>query len=271
MKSKSQTHVRTFFPFAIPLLVLSLWGCNAPADAELQLRAIVVKLNKGKITAARSKGPATPSAPTIKRYSAKERTKILGRYLRTSQPASGKIKPQRTIEVTFNTALGPIGCRLFPDEAPQTVTNFVALATGQIAWSQPGGKARSAKGKFYDGLDFHRAITGFIIQTGNPGSKPTDGPGWNLEREKGTPARWSKAGVMGMVESGGENHGSQFFITVKPSRHLAKSYTAFGECQNLQLAKRIANAPKLPPKAGAKAKIPQEPVALKTVVVKPAP
>ncbi len=259
---------RRRLPLIFLVLSFAVVSCNAPVDAELQLRSIVVKLNKGKV---RKRGAAAVAAPQktprVKRYTSAEIKRLLVPDLKTSPaPASSvtaKVTP-RSIPVVFHTAKGKIGCQLFPDEAPQAVANFLALASGKAPWTV--GKQKMT-GRFYDGLDFHRAITGFIIQTGNPGSKPTDGPGWNIEREKGAEARWSKSGVMGVVESGGDNHGSQFFITMKPARHLAGKYTPFGRCTNLAVVRVIGNAPKLPGVGGDKPKIPRDPVQLKKVTI----
>ena len=244
-------------------VLCSLGACNAPIDTELQLRTIVVKLNRGKIQTPAAAKTAKQRTPTVKRYSPEQVLTILKPYIK-ELATPGRPK-QEIVEVVLETAKGEIHCQLFPKETPQTVANFVALATGQVNWTS--GKKKT-KGRFYDGLDFHRAITGFIIQTGNPGSKPTDGPGWNIIREKGVPARWAKSGVMGVVESGGDNHGSQFFITMKPARHLTGRYTPFGRCTKLNIVRLIGNAPKLPAKAGDKPKIPRDPVQLKTLRVK---
>jgi len=170
-------------------------------------------------------------------------------------PGSGE-----AVSVELSTQMGPIHCTLDVKNSPQTVGNFIALALGLRPWRDPdtGEEMRS---RFYDGLSFHRCITGFIIQTGNPSTVRAGGPGWTLSREPGTPARFKKPGALAMVDAGDETHGSQFFITLRPSTSLKDRYTAFGQCENLDLARTIADAEKLPPTTeGKSATRPREPV-----------
>ena len=253
-----RTLLLTFLCFS-PALLMASSGCKAPADAKLQLRMLVAKMEKkqGGQSQAPSKAVSKPAQPT-KRYTDKEIAKILAKI-------PGPSTEPRHLAAILKTEQGTISCVLDLKNARQTAVNLTALATGQIPWTS--GKKKQS-GRFYDGLAFHRALTGFIIQTGNPGTHATDGPGWILPREKGTPDGWKKAGAMGMVEASGENHGSQFFITVKSSPHLAKRYTPFGQCTNLVLARKIARAPKLAPTDGGKAKVPKDPVILKRLDVR---
>ena len=84
-----------------------------------------------------------------------------------------------SIFATLHTTAGPIRIELFPNHAPRTVANFVGLATGQIEWQSDASTPKQKK-PFYDGLGFHRVVTDFIIQTGNPTGKYNAGPGWRL-------------------------------------------------------------------------------------------
>jgi len=155
------------------------------------------------------------------------------------------------VEATLETAEGTIRCQLLPELAPQTVGNFVALATGQRSWRDPD-TGDVSKGRFYDGLTFHRTIANFIIQTGNPSATKAAGPGWTITRETGDAALFDQAGVLAMVDAGEDSHGSQFFVTVRASASLKPKYTAFGTCDNAALVKKIADADKHPSTAEGK-------------------
>ena len=81
-----------------------------------------------------------------------------------------------TLTATLRTNQGTIVVRLFPDEAPQTVQNFVELAEGSKQWKDPkSGQATTAR--LYDGTIFHRVIPQFMIQGGDPLGSGRGGPG----------------------------------------------------------------------------------------------
>ena len=113
---------------------------------------------------------------------------------------------------------GLIKLELYPDIAPITVENFVKLANS----------------KFYDGLIFHRVISGFMIQGGDPNGVGTGGPGWQIKGEfalNGVENNIShKRGVISMARSMNYNSaGSQFFICHADSTFLDGQYAAFGK------------------------------------------
>src|SRR6187431_2121645 len=79
----------------------------------------------------------------------------------------------------FTTSHGNFTCQLFYEKAPRTVANFIGLATGEKSWlNLPTGEA--ARRPFYDGLTFHRVVSGFVIQGGSPKGDGTDGPGYTF-------------------------------------------------------------------------------------------
>lgn len=148
------------------------------------------------------------------------------------------------IKATMITAKGDIVLELYPKVAPKTVANFVKLA----------------QNKFYDGTKFHRVITDFMIQGGDPLSKTNDprvgsgGPGYTFEDEinfksLGAPndliAQYEALGYkynntlqslpvdpgyIAMANAGPNTNGSQFFIvTTKPQQHLYGKHTVFGK------------------------------------------
>jgi len=81
----------------------------------------------------------------------------------------------------FDTSKGEILLRLFQQEVPRTVGNFVGLAEGTRPWRAPDGTQKQAP--FYDGLVFHRVIKDFMIQGGDPNGNGSGGPGYKFEDE----------------------------------------------------------------------------------------
>jgi len=113
-------------------------------------------------------------------------------------------------QVRIETAKGVIVFELLDEEAPKTVSNFVALANSG----------------FYDGLTFHRVVPGFVIQGGDPSGNGTGGPGYKFEDE---PVRLDyDAGIVAMANAGPDTNGSQFFIMLEDNPSLPKDYTIFG-------------------------------------------
>ena len=109
--------------------------------------------------------------------------------------------------------------QLFPEKAPNTVNNFIALANQG----------------FYDGLTFHRVIPGFMIQGGCPKGDGTGGPGYEIDGEFASNGFSQNdlvhtTGVLSMARAMDPNSGgSQFFIMVAPAEHLDGDYAAFGQ------------------------------------------
>ena len=117
------------------------------------------------------------------------------------------------LAATFQTSKGAIHVRLFADQAPVTVANFVNLA-------QRG---------FYDGLNFHRVIGDFMIQGGCPHGTGTGGPGYKFEDECCADLKHDAPGKLSMANAGPGTNGSQFFITHVPTPWLDGKHTIFGE------------------------------------------
>ena len=117
------------------------------------------------------------------------------------------------ISAAIETSKGTININLFPDEAPVTVANFVNLSNR----------------KYYDGLDFHRVISQFMIQGGCPLGTGTGGPGYQFVDEFNPSLRHDKPGRLSMANAGPNTNGSQFFITHVPTPHLNDAHSIFGE------------------------------------------
>ena len=129
---------------------------------------------------------------------------------------------------TLNTNRGAIRVELFPDHAPKTVANFVELAEGTREWTHPGTGETSTT-KLYDGTTFHRVISGFMIQGGDPLGTGTGGPGYRFGDEFHPELTFSKPYLLAMANAGPGTNGSQFFITVAPTDWLNFKHTIFGE------------------------------------------
>jgi peptidyl-prolyl cis-trans isomerase A (cyclophilin A) len=132
------------------------------------------------------------------------------------------------LTATLTTTQGTITVRLFPDHAPKTVRNFVELAEGGREWLDPRTGART-KDKLYDGTIFHRVITGFMIQGGDPLGTGTGGPGYQFADEIHPDLRFDKPYLLAMANAGPGTNGSQFFITTGATTWLNGKHTIFGE------------------------------------------
>ena len=129
---------------------------------------------------------------------------------------------------TLHTTLGDITVRLFDDETPHTVRNFVELATGGREWTHPATRQKSTD-KLYDGTIFHRVISNFMIQAGDPLGQGTGGPGYNFADEIVPSRTFDRPYLLGMANAGPGTNGSQFFITTIPTPWLNGKHTIFGE------------------------------------------
>jgi peptidyl-prolyl cis-trans isomerase A (cyclophilin A) len=126
------------------------------------------------------------------------------------------------------TSMGNIVCRLFPQEAPKAVANFVGLATGTKPWTDPR-TGKSKRTPLYTGTTFHRVIPDFMIQGGDPIGDGTGDPGYQFDDEISPNRVFDHPGILAMANHGKNTNGSQFFITVAPAAHLNGGYTVFGE------------------------------------------
>ena len=145
---------------------------------------------------------------------------------------------------TFKTTLGTIRVRLLPDHAPQTVENFVGLATGSKEWRDPrDGKTKSDP--YYDGTVFHRVIPDFMIQGGDPTGSGMGGPGFEFGDEVDGGPSFDRPGYLAMANAGPGTNGSQFFITQAATTWLTGKHTIFGEVtEGMDVVDAIARVPR---------------------------
>ena len=124
-------------------------------------------------------------------------------------PPQMAIDPAHSYTATIDTSAGTMTAELFASEAPKTVNNFVFLA----------------RDGFYDGVIFHRVISGFMIQGGDPTGTGGGGPGYRFDDEPVT--RKYSRGIMAMANAGPNTNGSQFFV-MHADYGLPPNYTIFG-------------------------------------------
>ncbi|WLQ34905.1 peptidylprolyl isomerase [Streptomyces castrisilvae] len=149
---------------------------------------------------------------------------------------------------TLKTNQGDIVIRLLPNHAPKTVRNFVELATGEREWTHPATGAKSTD-RLYDGTVFHRVISGFMVQGGDPLGNGTGGPGYEFADEFHPDLAFTKPYLLAMANAGPGTNGSQFFVTVSTTSWLTGKHTIFGEVDgpaSRQVVDAIAAAPTNP-------------------------
>jgi peptidyl-prolyl cis-trans isomerase A (cyclophilin A) len=154
------------------------------------------------------------------------------------------------LHARLTTSLGEIVVRLEEKLAPNTVKNFVGLATGSIDWKDPKTNESQKGTPAYDGVRFHRVIPGFMIQCGDLLSRHTNeavrwgtgNPGYKFEDEFHPELRHQGAGVLSMANSGRNTNGAQWFITEGSTPHLDNKHSVFGKVvSGLDVVNKIAN------------------------------
>ncbi len=217
--------------------------------------ALVVIVVVGLGIYSNQKAPASDSAPKVAIDSSGGKLSVtetpVEPTLTQTSIQSAPVNNKTMNKVTLDTNFGKVVLELYPKDAPKTVENFVTLA----------------KKGFYNGLIFHRVISGFMIQGGDPlgTGTGTGGPGYTFadELDPSTPSYKTgyKKGVLAMANAGPNTNGSQFFIMLK-DYPLPNNYTIFGHVISGQdVVDAIGKTP-----TGANDK-PITPVVMKTVTV----
>ena len=135
-------------------------------------------------------------------------------------------------KVKISTSKGDMICELYDNETPITTDNFKNLI----------------EKKFYDGLNFHRVIPGFVAQGGCPNGVGNGGPGYTIECEVTAPKQFHDKGVLSMAHAGRHTGGSQFFIchNRQGTQHLDGNHTCFGKVvEGLDIVDQIEQGDKI--------------------------
>lgn len=162
-------------------------------------------------------------------------TSISSAEIKNRKFSKDEIKKMGSTRAVIETKLGNIELKFFPEKAPNHVNNFIELA----------------KSGYYDGTTFHRVISGFMIQGGDPNTKDDNrsndgvgGPAYTLKAEFNDIKH--KRGILSMARKGHpDSAGSQFFICVADAPHLDRQYTVFGEAvSGMEVVDKIVKQPK---------------------------
>lgn len=168
-----------------------------------------------------------------------------------NQPPAMALEQGKDYGAVIKTSKGDITVDLYESDAPMTVNNFVFLA-------QQG---------YYANVPFHRIISGFMIQTGDPTGTGAGGPGYRFQDELPTNLDY-KRGTLAMANAGPNTNGSQFFIChADLTGRLPKNYSIFGVVTDgLDVVDAIANVPVEMSRSGEMSS-PKEPVTIESVEI----
>ena len=156
-------------------------------------------------------------------------------------PGSGQLYAR------FVTSMGNIVVELEEERAPNTVKNFVGLATGTQEWTDPSTRESKQGVPLYNGTIFHRVIENFMIQGGDPTGTGRGNPGYRFADEFHPELRHSGPGILSMANSGPNSNGCQFFITERATPHLDNKHSVFGHVvAGGELVPKITRVPKGP-------------------------
>src|SRR6202790_5174645 len=147
---------------------------------------------------------------------------------------------------TIDTDNGKIACKLYEAEAPVTVRTMVGLAIGKISYTHPETK-QVLRNKFFDGLIFHRVIPPVMIQGGDilgNGSGHPEGAGFPYKSEIVPSLKFDAPGRLAMANTGPDKNNTQFFITGIAYPQFNGKYTIWGQCENVDVVKAIAQVPR---------------------------
>ncbi|MDR3539611.1 MAG: peptidylprolyl isomerase [Desulfosporosinus sp.] len=230
--------MKKIFLLFFTLLVVSLVGCAPKAPIASQTPAA----NQTPVQQKQSTQPTAPNQPATPAKS-----------MTWSSPPAMQIDQKKPYHTIIHTNLGDISIKLFPEDAPLTVNNFIFLA----------------RNHFYDGLKFHRVINNFMIQTGDPNGNGTGGPGYHFADELSSKHTYTP-GVVAMANAGPNTNGSQFFIGSGQnvaSLNQNPNYTIFGQVDSgMDIVQKIASV-RVGPNSSGEQSSPLDPVYMKTVEI----
>lgn len=155
-----------------------------------------------------------------------------------------------THKATIHTNHGDIVVNLFGNHAPKTVKNFIGLATGEQEWTHPESGEKKTETPLYDGTIFHRIISDFMIQGGDPLGQGVGGPGYRFDDEINPDLDFNEPYKLAMANAGLQmgrgTNGSQFFITTVPTTWLQGKHTIFGDVTDETSREIAASLNKVP-------------------------
>ena len=223
------------------IMLVGLAGCSSPVGSDDEPTATPFAVDVGGDIASGC-------------WNASQRTLPLGddgggdSIQQWSSPPSATLDPAKTYTVTVVTNMGTFAFHLLAEEAPIAVNSFVCLA----------------RAGFFDSVVFHRIVTGFVIQGGDPTAIGGGGPGYEFVNEP--VSRPYTRGTVAMANAGLDTNGSQFFVVLADST-LAPNYTIFGEVTSgMEAVDAIAAVP-LGPNAQGRLESPLEPVIMESVTI----
>jgi peptidyl-prolyl cis-trans isomerase A (cyclophilin A) len=225
-----------------------------------------------KPTTAKPQPPAKPGTPTAKPTTTTAKpeaatAKPAAATAKTAEPATPAASAKKYgpgIYAHFTTTHGNFIVRFFDKDAPITVQNFVGLAEGKKAWTDPR-TSRQVRRPYYNNLTFHRIIPNFMIQGGDPTGTGMGGPGFKFNDEISPKLKHDRPGIVSMANAGPNTNGGQFFITVAPYPTLDGHYSVFGEVvEGLDNVIAISKVPTTGPRGNPQNK-PLKPVIMKSV------
>jgi cyclophilin family peptidyl-prolyl cis-trans isomerase len=175
------------------------------------------------VFAAESPKKKTTAAKPLKDTAMQQIDAMIQKAAVDTSKSGWKTQVPRPEKVTFDpkhqyfarmvTTKGTVLIKFLPDVAPMHVTSFMYLT----------------RLGFYDGLSFHRVITGFMAQGGDPVGNGSGGPGYEFAGEFSPNMRHDRPGLLSMANRGPGTDGSQFFLTFVPTPWLDGKHTLFGE------------------------------------------
>ena len=198
----------------IVFLIAGLMLATAVVDAETPNAPATTKAATAK-AAATTTTPKDTAMQQLEDQIAKAKPDKSKAGWRTTlaKPALVTFDPKRTYYARMVTNKGPVLVKFLPQTAPMHVTSFAYLI----------------KVGFFDGLTFHRVITGFMAQGGCPLGSGSGGPGYQFDGEYSPTVKHNRGGLLSMANAGPGTDGSQFFLTFVPTPWLDGKHTIFGE------------------------------------------
>jgi peptidyl-prolyl cis-trans isomerase A (cyclophilin A) len=127
----------------------------------------------------------------------------------------------------IETSMGRIVARLLPEQAPQSVAYFTAMAEGRLEWFDPS-TGEVQKGPYYDGIKIHRASAGLSFEAGDPLGTGLGTPSLYIGMEGTGPVDFSKPGRLGMAKAPTWISAVQFFVTASGQPRLTGTFPCFG-------------------------------------------